>query len=58
MKGPILDWIMPPGESLNPPLARNVKTDCGFHHDRTGFLLCPAGMDWFDVEYGFSIFRS
>jgi hypothetical protein len=50
LKGPILDWIIPVGQSLNPPLARNVKMDRGFHHDRTGFLLCPAGMDWSDLE--------
>jgi len=58
MKGPILDWIMPQGESLNPPLTHNVKTDHGFHHDCTGFLLCPAGMDWFDIRYGFLLFCS
>jgi hypothetical protein len=23
----------------------------GFHHERTGALLCPAGMDWSDPEY-------
>jgi hypothetical protein len=27
-------------------LARNVKLDRGFHHERTGALLCPAGLDW------------
>ena len=51
LKGPILDWIAPQGQSLNPPLARNVKTDCGFHHERTGSLLCPTGLDWSDREY-------
>jgi hypothetical protein len=25
LKGPVLDWIVPPGQSLTPPLARNVK---------------------------------
>ena len=25
--------------------------DRGFQHDRTGSLLCPAGMDWSDDEY-------
>ena len=39
------------GHSLNPPLARNIKTDRGFHHERTGALLCPAGLDWSDPEY-------
>jgi hypothetical protein len=51
LKGPILEWIIPSGQSLNPPLSRNVKMDRGFHHDRTGALLCPAGMDWSDPEY-------
>lgn len=50
LKGPILDWITPRGQSLNPPLARNVKVDRGFHHERTGALLCPAGLDWSNVE--------
>ncbi|KIM76841.1 hypothetical protein PILCRDRAFT_77388 [Piloderma croceum F 1598] len=50
LKGPILDWITPRGQPLNPPLARNIKTDRGFHHERTGALLCPAGMDWSNTE--------
>jgi hypothetical protein len=50
LKGAVLDWIVPLGQSLNPPLARNVKADRGFHHERTGGLLCPAGMDWMDLE--------
>jgi len=50
LKGPVLDWIIPPGQSLQPPIARNVKVDRGFHHERTGALLCPAGMDWSDGE--------
>lgn len=48
LKGPILDWITPEGQSLLPPLLRNVKMDRGFHHERTGELLCPAGMNWAD----------
>lgn len=51
LKGAVLDWIVPAGQSLTPPLARNVKMDRGFHHERTGFLLCPAGMNWLDEEY-------
>lgn len=47
LKGSVLDWIAPRGQ-LNPPLARNVKIDRGFHHECTGFLLCPTGMDWSD----------
>ena len=50
LKGPVLDWIVPPGQSLTPPLARNVKMDRGYHHERTGSLLCPAGMDWNNTE--------
>jgi hypothetical protein len=48
MKGAVLDWIDVP---LNPPLSRNVKTNRGFHHNATGALLCPAGVDWGDPEY-------
>jgi Family of unknown function (DUF6698) len=50
LKGVILDWITPPGQSLTPPIARNVKVDRGFNHERTGSLLCPAGLDWTDPE--------
>jgi hypothetical protein len=50
LKGTILDWITPPGEALNPPLARNVKCDRGYHHERTGALLCPTGLDWSCAE--------
>jgi hypothetical protein len=50
LKGAILDWITPRGQPLNPPLSRNVKIDRGFHHERTGALLCPAGLDWSNNE--------
>ena len=50
LKGAILDWIVPHGQSLHPPIARNVKIDRGFNHDRTGALLCPADMDWSNLE--------
>ncbi|KAG1902986.1 uncharacterized protein F5891DRAFT_1127521 [Suillus fuscotomentosus] len=50
LKGSVLDWITPKGQSLVPPLARNVKIDRGFHHERTGALLCPAGLDWSNAE--------
>jgi hypothetical protein len=50
LKSAVIDWLTPRGESLNPPLARNGKADRGFHHDRTGALLCPTGMDWSDEE--------
>jgi hypothetical protein len=51
LKGAVLDWITPRGQPLNPPLARNVKIDRGFHHERTGALLCLAGMDWCHNEF-------
>jgi hypothetical protein len=50
LKGAVLDWITPRGQSLSPPLARNVKIDRGFHHERTEALLCPAGLDWNNTE--------
>ena len=46
MKSAIVDWITPKGQSLNPHIPRNVKSSRGFHHERTGALLCPAGLDW------------
>ena len=48
LKGAILDWIIPPGQSL--PIAQNVKIDHRFNHKCTGFLLCPAGLDWSNPE--------
>jgi hypothetical protein len=51
LKGSILEWIVPLGQTLSPPLSRNVKTDRGFQHERTGALLCPTGLDWSDQEY-------
>jgi len=50
LKGSVLDWITLKGQNLVPPLARNVKIDRGFHHERTGALLCPAGLDWTNPE--------
>jgi hypothetical protein len=50
LKSSVLDWIVPRGQSLQPPLSRNVKVDRGFHHERTGSLICPAGLDWSDIE--------
>jgi len=50
LKSAVLDWITPRGQPLNPPLARNVKTDRGFHHERTGALLCPTTLNWSDTE--------
>lgn len=56
LKGTILDWIdlpqvAPVARTLaNLPLARNIKSNRGFHHNSTGALLCPATMDWADTE--------
>lgn len=47
----MIDWITPRGESLVPAIARNVKCERGYNHDRTGGLLCPAGLDWSQDEY-------
>ncbi|KAH7918541.1 hypothetical protein BV22DRAFT_1108331 [Leucogyrophana mollusca] len=46
LKSAVIDWITPRGQSLQPPLACNVKINRGFHHKHTGALLCPAGLDW------------
>lgn len=46
MKSAIIDWITPKGQSLNPHILCNVKSGRGFHHEHTGALLCPAGLDW------------
>ena len=51
LKGAILEWITPKGQVLNPALSRNGKVDRGFHHERTGALLCPTGLDWANQEY-------
>lgn len=51
LKPAIIDWISPEdGEPLRPKLPRNSKIERGFHHPRTGFLLCPISMDWADEE--------
>ncbi|KAF9236160.1 hypothetical protein BU15DRAFT_89305 [Melanogaster broomeanus] len=46
MKGAIINWITPKGQSLNPYIPHNVKSGHGFNHDHTGALLCLAGLDW------------
>ena len=50
MKGMIIDWITPQDQAIVPPLNRKVKFNRGFHHEVTGSLLCPAGVDWADPE--------
>lgn len=51
IKNPIIDWITPHNEPLKPPLARNMKMDRGFNHERTGSLLCPVELNWDNLEY-------
>ncbi|KIM61385.1 hypothetical protein SCLCIDRAFT_122130 [Scleroderma citrinum Foug A] len=51
MKSAIVDWITPKGQLLNPHIPRNAKAGRGFNHERTSALLCPAGLDWNNVEY-------
>ncbi|KAF6751825.1 hypothetical protein DFP72DRAFT_815914, partial [Ephemerocybe angulata] len=48
LKSVIVDWITPINGVLVPPIQRNVKTDRGYHHPRTGELLCPVNLDWSD----------
>ncbi|KJA26299.1 hypothetical protein HYPSUDRAFT_132935 [Hypholoma sublateritium FD-334 SS-4] len=50
LKSAIIDWITPLGEPLMPPISWNSKSGRGFNHEVTGALLCPAGLDWNDVE--------
>ncbi|KAG2063229.1 hypothetical protein BDR04DRAFT_1123406 [Suillus decipiens] len=40
LKGSVLDWITPKGQNLI----------CGFHHEWTGTLLCPAGLSQYNSE--------
>ncbi|KIM67510.1 hypothetical protein SCLCIDRAFT_107661 [Scleroderma citrinum Foug A] len=50
MKSAVVDWITPNDQLLNPHIPRNAKAGRGFNHERTGALLCPAGLDWNNVE--------
>ncbi|KAG6905869.1 hypothetical protein DXG01_017226 [Tephrocybe rancida] len=50
LKGAVIEWITPKGQALTPPLTRNVKIDRGYHHERTGSLLCPTGLNWQDSD--------
>jgi hypothetical protein len=52
LKSAVVDWITPRGRALDPPISRNIKVDRGFHHEHTGALLCPAGLDWSNAESG------
>ncbi|KIK77095.1 hypothetical protein PAXRUDRAFT_167821 [Paxillus rubicundulus Ve08.2h10] len=50
MKGPIIDWITPKGQSLSPHIPCNVKLGHSPNHNHTGALLCLAGLNWNDSE--------
>ncbi|KAG2737560.1 hypothetical protein P692DRAFT_20761451 [Suillus brevipes Sb2] len=50
LKSAVLEWLVPRGQALIPPLSRNIKSDRGFNHEVTGALLCPADLDWSDAE--------
>ena len=50
LKSAILDWIIPQGQALSPPLTRNKKYDWGFKHETTGALLCLIDLDRSNIE--------
>ncbi|KAG2048977.1 hypothetical protein BDR06DRAFT_984571 [Suillus hirtellus] len=50
LKSTVLEWLVPRGQAVIPPLSCNIKSDCGFNHKVTGALLCPAGLDWSNAE--------
>ncbi|KZP11823.1 hypothetical protein FIBSPDRAFT_898713 [Athelia psychrophila] len=50
LKGAVVEWLVPAGQVLSPPIARNIKLTRGFHHERTGQLLCPMEYDWDDEK--------
>jgi len=50
LKGVVLDWITSRDKPLVLHLSQNVKMNRGFHHPVTGALLCPAGLDWKNME--------
>ncbi|KAJ3540837.1 hypothetical protein NMY22_g4128 [Coprinellus aureogranulatus] len=50
LKSAVVDWITPPNEVLSPAIPRNVKHGRGYHHERTGWLLCPVNLNWEDPK--------
>ncbi|KAG1788774.1 uncharacterized protein HD556DRAFT_1433969 [Suillus plorans] len=50
LKSAVIKWLVPRGQVVIPPLSRNMKSDRGFNHEVMGALLCPAGLDWSNVE--------
>ncbi|KAG1718646.1 hypothetical protein EDD22DRAFT_963735 [Suillus occidentalis] len=55
LKSAVLEWLVPRGQVVIPPLSRNIKSDRGFNHEITGALLCPAGLDWSDAATKLSL---
>jgi hypothetical protein len=49
LKSAVLEWLLPRGQVVIPPLSRNIQSDRGFNHEVTGALLCPTGLDWSDI---------
>ncbi|KAG0703964.1 hypothetical protein DFH29DRAFT_802625, partial [Suillus ampliporus] len=50
LKSAVLEWLVPRGQVVMPPLSRNIKSDRRFNHEVTGVLLCPADLDWSNAE--------
>jgi hypothetical protein len=50
LKSAVLEWLMPRGRVVIPPLSRNITSDRRFNHEVTSALLCPAGIDWSNTE--------
>ncbi|KAG0704194.1 hypothetical protein DFH29DRAFT_981616 [Suillus ampliporus] len=50
LKSAVLEWLLPRGQAVVPPLSQNIKSDRGFNHEITGALLCPTGLDWSNAE--------
>ncbi|KAG1897448.1 uncharacterized protein F5891DRAFT_982631 [Suillus fuscotomentosus] len=50
LKSAVIEWLMPRGQPLIPPLSQNIKSDRGFNHEVTDALLCPADLDWSNAE--------
>ncbi|KAG2135608.1 hypothetical protein BD769DRAFT_1627061 [Suillus cothurnatus] len=49
LESAVLEWLVPRGQVVIPPLSRNIKSNRRFNHEVTSALLCPAGLDWSDV---------
>ncbi|KAG1860098.1 hypothetical protein F4604DRAFT_1882641 [Suillus subluteus] len=38
LKSAVLEWLVPRGQAVIPPLSQNIKSDRGFNHEVTGSL--------------------